>query len=159
MIIDLTSLAVAITGGVFSTMAVVIPIWLRERMNDKAAADTLGTAIKNSLGAIQQAATSEIVALRPQIPGVPAALVPGVQYVLDNAGPEAERLGVTPDKIAAKVEAQIGLSSIATNLALTASPAPIVVPPLDPVPSSVPQPPSPVYVLPPAAAGPLPAHG
>jgi hypothetical protein len=133
MTVDLTGVAVAVTGGVFSIIGIVLSAWLASHIKDQTAAQTIAAAVNNSLGALQQAATSEIQAVHPALPGVPAALVPGVQYVLDHAGDEATRLGVTPVAIAQKVEAQIGLANIATNLATTASTAPIVVPPLEPV--------------------------
>ena len=56
----------------------------------------------------------------------------GVQYVLDNAGDEAARLGITQEKIASKIDAQIGLANIVTNQATAASAAPSPAP-LDPV--------------------------
>lgn len=135
MTIDLTGVAVAATGGFFSILGIVITVWLQSHMKDQAAAATMASAIKNSLGAIQQAATSEIQQIHPSIPGVPAVLEPGVQYVMDHAGDEMTRLGVTPLAIAQKVEAQIGLANIATNIATTSSTKPeVVVPPLAPVP-------------------------
>lgn len=138
--VDLTGIAVAATGGFFSVLGIVIPLWISSHIKDKTAAAVVSTAVKNSLGAVQQAATSELDALRPQLPGVPPALAPGVNYVLDQAGPEATRLGITPVAIAQKIEAQIGLANIATNLAVTASPAPIVAPPLGPLPAAIPSP-------------------
>ncbi len=135
--IDLTGIAIATVSGTFSILAIVVPAWLASKMKDKAAAAVVSEAVKNSLGALQQATTSEITAFHPQIAGVPDALAPGVKYVLDQAGPEAARLGITPAAIAQKIEAKVGLANIATNLALTASPAPIVVAPLDPVPTTV----------------------
>jgi hypothetical protein len=134
MSIDLTGIAVAITGGVFSTVIAVLPIWLASHMKDKAAATALSAAVQNSLGALQQAATSAITKARPSIPGVPASLAPGVQYVLDHAGDEAARFGLTPVAIAQKIEARIGLANIATNVAVSGSATPTVVKPLDPVP-------------------------
>ena len=132
MTVDLTGVAVAATGGFFSVLGIVITAWITSHIKNQAAAVTINNAVKNSLGAIQQAATSEIRALRPQLPGVPDSLAPGVQYVLDQAGPEMERLGITPEKVAAKVEAQIGLANVATNLAVSANatdaaPAPLAV--------------------------------
>jgi hypothetical protein len=133
MTIDLTGVAVAATGGFFTILGSVLLALINSHLKDKAAREVLTGAVKNSLGAIQQAATSEIQALKPALPGVPASLAPGVQYVLDNAGDEAARLGVTPDVIAQKIEAKIGLANIATNLATTANATPDVVPPLAPV--------------------------
>lgn len=132
--VDLTGIATAITGGVFSLLGILATAWITSHMKDQAAAVTVNNAVKNSLGAIQQAATSEIQALRPQLPGVPEALAPGVQYVLDQAGPEMTRLGITPESVAKKVEAQIGLANVATNLAVSANATATVANPLDPTP-------------------------
>jgi hypothetical protein len=135
MTVDLTGIAVAATGGFFSVLGLVAVAWIQSHMKDQTAAATMTAAIKNSLGAMQQAATSEIQTIHPQIAGVPANLQPGVQYVIDNAGDEMTRLGVTPAAVAQKVEAQIGLANIATNIATTSSTEPaVVVPPLAPVP-------------------------
>ncbi len=132
MTVDLTGVAVAVTGGVFSILAIIVSAWVTTHIKNQAMAATLLAAINNSLGALQQAATSEIQTIKPAIPGVPDKLAPAVQYVLDQAGTEAANLGITPIAIAQKVEAKIGLASIATNLAVTANPALVaeVVPPL-----------------------------
>ena len=107
------------------------------------AADTavLGQAVKNSLGAMQQASTLAAQELRPHVSirGVPDSLTPGVQYVLDHAGPEAARFGITPAAIADKVVAQIGLAQIAANVAVAASASPKVPDPLGPVPVTNPK--------------------
>ena len=137
MTVDVTGVAVAFISVAIPTIGSVFAAWLASHIKDKAAAEVVSDAVKNSLGAVQQAATSEIQALHPQISGVPAVLQPGVQYVLDQAGPEAQRLGITPVAIAQKIEAKIGLANIATNLAVTASPMPVVAPPLDAVPKAL----------------------
>jgi hypothetical protein len=134
MTLDLTGIVVAITGGVFSIVATVLPLWLVSHLKDKAAAAVLAATIKNSLGALQQAATSAITITRPSIPNVPMSLAPGVQYVLDHAGDEAARFGLDPVAIAQKVEAQIGLKNIETNIAVASSATPTVVAPLAAVP-------------------------
>jgi len=132
MTIDLTGVIVAVIGGAFSIVGTVFLAWLQSHMKDQAAAATIGNAVKNSLGVIQQASTDAVGKWRPAvtIPGVPSNLAVGVQYVLDNATQELARFtDITPQKIAGKIEAQIGLASIAT----AASPAPSPLP-LDPVP-------------------------
>lgn len=134
MTLDLTGVAVAATGGVFSIIATALSVWIASHVNDKAAAARLASAVQNSLGALQQAATSAITIARPSIPDVPASLAPGVQYVLDHAGDEAARFGLTNRAIAQKIEAKIGLANIATNIAVSGSATPTVVTPLSPVP-------------------------
>jgi hypothetical protein len=133
MAVDLTGIAVSAVSGVFSILGIVALALIQSHIKDQAARATIATAVTNSLGAMQQAATSSIQALHPAIPGVPANLVPGVQFVLDQAADETTRLGVTPVAIAKQVEAGVGLSNIATNLATTANDTPAVVPPLAPV--------------------------
>lgn len=136
--VDLTGLAVAVTGGLFSTILAVALAWVNGHVKDAAARSVLDNAVKNSVGAIQQAATSVIQRAAPAIPGVPTSLAPGVQYVLDQVPDALTRLGVTPQALAAKVEAQIGLKNIETNIATTSSTQPeAVVPPLTTVPAAV----------------------
>jgi hypothetical protein len=136
MTIDLTGVLVALIGGVFSVVTLVVGAWINARMKDSAASATLGAAVKNSLGAMQRASEAAVLDAHPsvRVPGVPAELQVPVQYVLDHAGPEAARFGITPFDIAGKVDAQIGLAAIATNQAVAASPSPLVPPPLGPVP-------------------------
>lgn len=114
--VDLTGIATSVIAGVFGILGIVVPYVINARMKDKQAADVLSDAVRNSLGAIQQTSTAAVAAAKPsvQIPGVAASLAPGVQYVLDHAGPEMARLGVTQASVAEKVEAQIGLANIAS---------------------------------------------
>ena len=157
MSVDLTQIIVAIVGGVFSIVTVIVGTWVSvfvmNHMKDKEAALAVSNAVKNSLGKIQQAgqavAEGEIRKLHPGL-NVPAYLAPGVQYVLDHAGDEAQRFGLTPEAIADKITAQLGLKNMETNLAITQSATPltqqrgdmimmvlIVVGPLAPVPQAV----------------------
>lgn len=138
--LDLTAIVLAIIGGVFAVIKIVAETFAASRIKDAAAREVVNKALDNALGAIQQAAQSRVVAAQPQlaVPGIPVSLQAGVQYVLDHAGDEASRLGITPGAIADKLNARIGLSNIATNLAVSGSTAPIVAKPLDPVPAAVP---------------------
>ena len=138
MTVDLTGVATALIAGVFSVLAIVLPLLISSRMKDRDAAATLSAAVRNSLGAIQQASTMAVQQMAPsvQLKGVSPELAAGVQYVLSNAGPEAERLGITPQTIASKISAQIGLAQITTNQAVAASPLPLIPDPLGPVPVS-----------------------
>lgn len=135
MTLDLTGIATSVIAGVFSILAIVIPMLISARMSNTAAAATMSTAIKNSLGAIEQASEQSIGQIRPTItfPGVSATLTPGVRYVLDHAGAEATRLNLTPIAIADKINAQIGLAKIVSPTTPTVmlgqpvtAPAPIV---------------------------------
>lgn len=114
--IDFTPIVVAIVGGLFSVIGSVFLIWLQSHMKDQAAAATIGAAVKNGLGAAQNAIDAGLTAhpLQATLPaGTSPAVAAGVAYILQNAGSEATRLGITPDALASKVEAQIGLSKIA----------------------------------------------
>jgi hypothetical protein len=127
MNLDLTTILTSVVTGFFAVLAVVIPIIINSRMKDATDAATMANAIKNSLGAIEQATKGQLTVLHPTvtIPGVPASLLPGVQYALDHAGTEFERAGITPLAVADKVSAAMGLQSLAAK-------APIVVVPASP---------------------------
>ena len=133
MTFDLTGIIVAVIGGVFSIAALVVGAWISSRMKDAQSAAVLGAAVKNALGAMQQAAAGVITAQHPTItippmPGASPQLAVGVQYVLDHAGEEAARFGVTPGAIADKINAQVGLANIASNIATAAAVGPTVAP-------------------------------
>ena len=139
---NLTSVAVATVSGVFSVLGIVVTYLLNKYIKDTTMASTLGNALQNALGKIQQAAVSGIQANPIMINNVPIPgnLAPGVQYVLDHAGEEAAHFGITPDKIADKIEARIGVKHIETNIAISGSSQPTVVAPLAPVPTTDPLP-------------------
>jgi hypothetical protein len=134
--VDLTGLACSVIAGFFGLLSVLLPLIVSARMKDQQAADALTAAVRNALGAMQQSSTLTARTLGPHvvIPGVPAGLQPGVQYVLDHAGTEAIRLGVSPEKIAEKILAQVGLTQIQTNQAVASSAVSVVPDPLGPVP-------------------------
>ena len=135
MTYDLTGLATAVIAGVFSILAIVVPMLISAHMKDKQAAEVLGAAVRNSLGALQQASTAMVQESAPHVVlrGVPESLAPGVAYVLLHAGDEAARFGITADAIASKVAAQVGLAAIATNIAVAGSPQPLIPDPLGPL--------------------------
>jgi hypothetical protein len=135
MNIDLTGVAVSLIGAFASIVGAVFLAWLQSHMKDQQAAATIGTAVQNAVGAMQQAAQSGIGALKPSvnIPGMPPNMQVGVQYVLDHAGDELKRYtDITPDKIADKIKAQIGLYNIDSNVNTAAAPGPTT-PPMAPV--------------------------
>lgn len=137
MVIDLTGIATSILAGFFGVLAVAVPSLVDRHFRLQAARDVLRRSIANSVGAMQQSGTSAGIALlpRPAITGVPERLLPAVNYVLDNAGAEADMLNVTPEQIAAKVLAQVGLVEIRTNQAVASNATPLVPAPLGPVPT------------------------
>jgi hypothetical protein len=142
--IDLTAILNTLILAAFSIVGTVFLAWLRSHMQDQQAAATLGNAVSNALGALQQAAQAGVAARFPrpvQLPGVPSEMTVGVQYVLDHAGAEAARFGITPTGLADKISAKLGLAQIATNIATASSPA-ATPRPLDPV-LAAPSPPIP----------------
>jgi len=135
--IDLTGIAVAATGGFFSILGLVVAAWLQSHIKDQAAAVVVANAVKNSLGAMQQAATVGIKAadITVKLPaGTPPLMAVGVQYVLDHADEERKRLGITNELVLGKVNAAVGLAAIATNLAVAGNDTSATPRPLDPVP-------------------------
>lgn len=130
MTIDLTGLAVSVIAASSTILSVVLPMVINSRVKDAQAAATLSAAVKNSLGAIQQQSVAVARGLRPAVlvpPGVPPDLAAGVQYVVDHAGEEAARFGITPVGIASKISAQIGLAIVAqkVNGAVGTAPGPL----------------------------------
>lgn len=127
--LDLTGIAVTVIAGVFGIATPVALLWIQSHIKDQAAAATLAAAVKNSLGAIQQAATAGVVVASPSVSlpaSTPPGIVVGVQYALDHAGDEAKRLGITQEMIASKVNAAIGLANIDATVAAKVPGAPAV---------------------------------
>lgn len=125
-VIDFNGIIIAVVGGFFSLIAAIGTLWVQQHIKDKQAADTLGNAIRNSVGAIQQAAVIGVGQLNTKVAlptGTPDELKIGLQYALDHAGDEAKRLGITQDLIIDKVKAQIGLAHIDAATAAAAAPA------------------------------------
>jgi hypothetical protein len=128
MTIDLTPIILAIIAGVFATLKLLIDAYAAKAIKDKQSAAVLDSAVGNALGAMQQeaeafAATGTHAIALGAPPGVSPTMAVGVQYVLDHAGDEAARFGITPASIAGKIGARIGLANIESNIAVAASPA------------------------------------
>lgn len=129
---DVTQILVTLITGCFGLLGIIATYIIQKRLGDSQTAQTLNAAVKNSLGALQQAATAGVQGV--QIKGVPALLTPAVQYVLNHAGTEATaamKSSAFNDVglyIADKVNAQIGLAHIASNISTAASPAPTPLP-------------------------------
>ena len=116
--IDLTQVTIAVVGALSTIIGTVFLAWLQSHMKDQAAAATIGAAVRSSLGTVKQAVSTELTdhPLQVTVPGISAARAAGVQYVLDNAGPELARFPeITPERIAGKIEAQIGLAKIVNS--------------------------------------------
>lgn len=136
MEISLTEVLVSLIGTAGTIIAAVAVALINQRIKDAQLRDVIANAAKNAVGIVQQGATGMVQRLDPRVPAgiVPDRLVPGVRYMLDHAGEAIERFGITPEKLAEKITAQIGLREIESNIAINASPAPVVVPPLAPSP-------------------------
>jgi hypothetical protein len=121
--------------------------WIRAHVRNQQAAEVLGNAVRNSVGAAQRAAEKGIreYGTDGRLVGVPEDMRAALQYVLDHAGGEMDRLGITPEAVVKKIDARIGLMNVESNVATAASPAPTQ-PPLAPVPAAVPMPPEPIPV-------------
>jgi hypothetical protein len=137
MTIDLTPIILAIVAGVFATLKLLIDAYAAKTIKDRQSAAVLDAAVSNALGAMQQeaqsfAATGSHTFTLDPPPGVSPTMAVGVQYVLDHAGDEAARFGITPPLIAGKLAARIGLANIESNIGTAASPA-STVPPLAPI--------------------------
>lgn len=130
--LDLTNVALSLITGIFGILGIILPIIINARIKDKQAAVALANAVSNSLGAGEQALKGEVIAVGPKIalpPGVPASLLPNIQYVMDHAGDEAARFGITPVAIASKISAQLGLAARATDAAVVVAQAtPVAIP-------------------------------
>lgn len=132
--VDLTGIAVAAVSGVFSILGAVLLAIVQTKIKNKQMADLLASAVKNSLGKIQQATIDQVRQAEFLHPQLPPALAVGTQYVADHAPEALAHFGITPEAVADKIEAQIGLKEIETNIAISASATPAVVPPLAPSP-------------------------
>jgi hypothetical protein len=110
MSVDLTDVCVSLITGFFGVATIVIPYIINARMKDKQAALVIDNAITNSIGAMNTAATAGVQRANPQvtIPGITPVMATGVQYVLDHAGQEAARYGMTQEAVADKIKARIG---------------------------------------------------
>jgi len=118
--LDLTGIAVACIAGIFGVLGPVALYMVQSHVKDVQAAAVLSAAVKNSLGAAQQAADG-VASVLPRVPlpaGIPPQLVASTQYVLDHAGDEAARFGITPLAIADKVNAAIGTAKIVAAAAM-----------------------------------------
>jgi hypothetical protein len=126
-VIDWTPIVVAVVGGLFSVIGIVATALISSRMKNQQAATTLSNAVTNSLGAVQNAIDVGLTThpLQTTLPaGTSPEVAAGVQYILNQAGPEMATLGVTPDLLAGKVEAQIGLSRAAAPAVAAMAPVP-----------------------------------
>lgn len=135
--IDVTQLLIALIGGSFTVISTVALALVNKYVKDKRMATILEHALTNGLGMLQQAAEGAVPSIAKSIPGVPVAVAPAVQYVIDHVPEAVSHWGLTPEALAEKVIARIGVKSIETNIAVAASDSPLLPAPIAPVPANV----------------------
>jgi hypothetical protein len=110
--------------------------WLSGHLKDKQAALAVDNALKNGLGAMQQAVQSGLAAhpIQVELPRISAAMGAGIQYVVDQVPAELLRLNISKEQVAEKLDARLGVQNIATNVATAASPG-LTPQPLSPIPN------------------------
>jgi hypothetical protein len=138
MTVDLTGIAVSIVAGLFAVLGPVLLAIIQSKVKNQQMRDLLATTVQNSLGKIQQATDAQLLSAIALHPTLSPKMAVGVQYVADHAAEAVDHFGITPGAVADKIEAQIGLAHIATNLAVSGSATPAVPGPLDPVPVTIP---------------------
>jgi hypothetical protein len=118
--IDFTQLLIQIVSGVFGLLGIYLTYFVTSHIKDQKAAATISEQLTNSLGAIQHATQTGIATLDPRIT-VPVSpqMGAGVQHMLDTAGDEMSRLGITQAGIVSQINARLGLANIEHNKAIT----------------------------------------
>lgn len=128
--IDLTQIVISLINLAFPAVAAVATYLINANVKNQQMATLLSNAIQNGLGVVQQraAATARQAGLTIDV-GSPE-IKAGVDYVLDNAREAIAHFKIPNERIAQKLSAKLGLAEIATNLAATASPMPVIVEPM-----------------------------
>jgi hypothetical protein len=108
--VDLTPIAVAFSGSLFSVVAAVLTYLINTRLKSTQNAKVLADAVRNSIGFAEAASVDVInqAHYRVEVPGLSPKAQTRLQYVLDHAGEEAASFGITQQAIADKITAQIG---------------------------------------------------
>jgi hypothetical protein len=131
--IDLTAISVALINQIFAIVIGVATYLINARVKNQQMATLLSNAVENGLGIVQRETTAAVRRADPAITVANPDINAGVQYILQNAPEAISHFKISPERIAQKLEAKLGVAEIATNLAATASPAPLIVDPLEPV--------------------------
>lgn len=116
--IDFTAIILALIGGAFTIVGAIATAVINSRMKDDSSKETIRAAVQNALGAMEMATKGLVKDIKPEVQllGVTPKMQTGVQYVLDHAGDELARFGITPAAVADKLVAQIGLDERAKKL-------------------------------------------
>jgi hypothetical protein len=133
MQVDITQILIAAIGGIFSVLSIIMTAWIQAHVKDNKMRNLLECAVQRSLGALQQASDKELQQASLSLK-LPAEVAFGVQYVCTHAQEALDHYGITPEHIAEKIQALIGLKAIEINKAVAASSTPIIPKPLDKVP-------------------------
>jgi hypothetical protein len=128
--IEITPVIVALINLVFPAVIGVATYIINANVKNQQMATLLTNAVQNGLGVVQQQADSAAqkahVAFDVQSPAIQA----GVRYVVENAAEAIAHFNIPEAQIAGKLSAKLGLAAIATNLAMTASPQPVIAGPM-----------------------------
>ena len=121
--IDMSGLANAAISFFFAVVGPLMLLWLRSHMKDRQSADVLDSAIQNALGAAEEAARGAVTQIDPRVraAGLSPDMQVRVQYVMDHAGDEAARFGITPSGVAAKIAARLGGLSLDASTTASAN--------------------------------------
>jgi hypothetical protein len=133
--IDPTPIIVALINLAFPAVAAVATYLINHHVKNQQMATLLSNAVQNGVGYIQQQTIKGLPKDKLEIQAPNPDIAAGVQYVLNNASEAITHFNIPTDRISQKLEAKLGLAEIATNLATTGAPAPILAGPLAPVPT------------------------
>jgi hypothetical protein len=131
--IDLTQIIVALINLAFPAVAAVATLLINHYVKNQQMATLLSNAVQNGVGIVQKKTAEAVTQGHPTITLSNPDIASGVNYVLANAQEAVQHFNIPTARIADKIEAKIGLASIAANLATTANASPAIAHPLAPV--------------------------
>ena len=134
--INFDGVLTALLDQLWALIGVVATYLINRNVKNQQMATMLSNAVQNGLGIIQQRTASAIKSGKHDASTGSPDIDAGVRYVLNNAEEAIRHFKVPQERIAQKLEAKLGLAEIATNLATTASPAPVIAGPLAPTPTT-----------------------
>ena len=135
--VDFSPILVALVNNLFPIVAAVATYLINANVKNQQMATLLSNAVQNAVGTVQQKALDSLknagdsLYISVDDPAIRA----GTKYVLEHAKEAVAHFKIDEMKIAEKLQAKIGLASIQTNLAATASTVPGVTGPLAPAPA------------------------
>jgi hypothetical protein len=132
--IDLAPLVQALADLLIPVIGAVATFLINAQVKNRQLAEMLSNAVQNSLGVVQQRTSAAIKGADLTVTVDNTDIQAGVRYVLQNAEEAVRHFKIPTERIAQKIEAKLGLASIATNLATTASPTKVIAGPMAPIP-------------------------